>query len=292
MLREIRSAVGERENRFLKATTAVTVRAKGGAELPTIEGHGALFNDETVIGSWFRERILPGAFKDSLKSDDIRVAFNHDPNQILGRTSAKTATVEEDDKGLVYKAEPPDTTFGRDVVVSIKRGDITGSSFQFAVEQSDDEEWDYSETKKGMLPLRTIKKARLYETGPVAFPAYENTTVSARAMGKVEEARALAEAARTATPPAETPAPPVVESQRTAADLRRDIQRDLDLLSALATERQAPPEETPAPVVEPVTPPAPVAAVEAPAARAAVTPAPPGEFSIDRELESLLRELV
>lgn len=202
MKREIRSAVGEREQRFIPATSAIGVRAKDGADLPTIEGHGALFNDETVIGSWFRERILPGAFKDSLATDDIRVAFNHDYNCILGRTSAGTATVEEDKQGLKYTAEPPDVEWARGVVLQIKRKDITGSSFSFTVEHSDDEEWDYSETKKGMLPLRTIKKARLYETGPVAFPAYENTTVSARAMSKVEEAKQLRAAADAETCPA------------------------------------------------------------------------------------------
>lgn len=205
-MREIRSAVGERERRFIPATgAAVAMRAAAGKETPVIEGHGALFNDETVIGSWFRERILPGAFKESLAEDDIRVAFNHDYNFILGRTSAGTAVVEEDKKGLRYEATPPASR--ADVVESIQRGDITGSSFSFTVDSPDDEEWDYSETKKGMLPLRTIKKARLYETGPVAFPAYENTTVSARAMGKVKEARALREAADAAAA-AETPAPP------------------------------------------------------------------------------------
>jgi phage head maturation protease len=72
---------------------------------------------------------------------------------------------------------------------------VTGSSFQFS-SRTRDEEWDYSETKKGMLPLRKIKRARLYETGPVAFPAYEDTTVSARAVSKVEEAPAAARGGR------------------------------------------------------------------------------------------------
>jgi len=195
MPKEIRSALGERERRFVPLTGA-SIRAKGKAEgddTPMIEGHGALFNEETVIGMWFRERILPGAFKDSLANDDIRVFYNHDPNFILGRTSAGTATIEEDKKGLRYEVTPPAAR--ADVVESIKRGDITGSSFAFTVESDDDEEWDYSETKKGMLPLRTIKRAKLYETGPVAFPAYENTTVSARAVSRVEAAKQEREAA-------------------------------------------------------------------------------------------------
>jgi hypothetical protein len=222
-MKELRSMVGEREQRFV-ARGAAILRAAAGGEgdgTPTIEGYGAVFNDETVIYDFFRERILPGAFKDSIAQDDIRVAFNHSPNFILGRTSAKTATVDEDATGLKYTATPPDTQAGRDTVTSIKRGDITGSSFAFKIENDQDEEWDYSETKKGMLPLRTIKRARLFELGPVAFPAYENTTVSARAIGKVEEARQLREAADQAAAAAETPAPTV------PVDV---LERELDLM--------------------------------------------------------------
>lgn len=184
-MKEIRSAVRDREQRFVQGTGA-SVRAEGDAAL-TIEGYGALFNRETVIGYWFREVILPGAFTDSIADGDIRVAFNHDANFILGRTSAKTAIVSEDETGLRYEATPPATR--ADVVESIKRKDVTGSSFAFSIESDDDEEWDYSEVKAGKLPLRKIKRATLFETGPVAWPAYDDTTVSARAVAKVEEAK-------------------------------------------------------------------------------------------------------
>jgi HK97 family phage prohead protease len=209
---ELRTAADGRERRFIAgASVGLTSRAADGTDHdPVIEGYGALFNEETVIYGYFRERILPGAFKDSIAQDDIRVAFNHSANCILGRTSAKTATVEEDSKGLKYTAIPPDTQAGRDTVVSIKRRDITGSSFQFEVENPDDEEWDYGQTKLGKLPLRTIKRAKLWECGPVAWPAYENTSVSARAIGKVEEVRQAAEQAAAAeaaaTVAVETPA--------------------------------------------------------------------------------------
>lgn len=230
MAREIRSAVGERERRFIPMqASGVTLRAKGD-QAKTIEGYGALYNNETVIGMWFREVILPGAFTESVANDDIRVFFNHDPNYILGRTSAKTATVEEDDNGLRYTATPPASR--ADVVESIERKDVTGSSFQFSVEGPDDEEWDYSEIKQGKLPLRKIIKARLYETGPVAFPAYEDTTVSARAVAKVEEAKqqreaeaAAAAAAASAAAPAEHHEPPAEMPMELLAQ-----ELDLDLM--------------------------------------------------------------
>jgi len=199
MSKELRAALGAREQRFIPAASATVSTRAGEDKAPVIEGYGALFNDETVIAGYFRERILPGAFTESLAQDDIRVAFNHSANAILGRTSAKTATVEEDAKGLKYTAIPPDTMAGRDTVTSIKRGDVTGSSFQFEIENSDDEEWDWEgQTKLGKLPLRTIKRAKLWECGPVAWPAYENTSVSARALATIEEARAAEAAAKTA----------------------------------------------------------------------------------------------
>lgn len=180
------------EKRF--AVAGVSQRAKDG-EAPVIEGHGALFDTETVIAGLFRERIAKGAFADSLRDQDVVVAYNHEASMLLGRVSAGTARVYEDDKGLRYEATPPATR--ADVVESVKRGDVTGSSFQFTVENDADEEWDFAESKKGMLPLRTIKRARLYEVGPVVFPAYETTTVSARAEGKLAEARAALAAAET-----------------------------------------------------------------------------------------------
>lgn len=217
-MREIRSAVGAREKRFV-AQTSAEVRAAGDGA--TIDGYGALFNRETVIGMWFREVILPGAFKDSIVGGDIRVAFNHDPNYILGRTTAKTATVEEDERGLRYSATPPSTR--ADVIESIKRRDVTGSSFEFSIESDDDEEWDYSEVKAGKLPLRRIKRCTLFETGPVAWPAYDDTTVSARARDRVEEAKRVREAADAAEQATEavasaaapaTPEPVVVTQER------------------------------------------------------------------------------
>jgi uncharacterized protein len=214
MARELRKTTDGREQRFLRIESA-RISSRAAENSPgVIEGYAALFNEETVIGSWFRERILPGAFKDSLATDDIRVAFNHSPNAILGRTSAGTARVTEDERGLRYEADAPDTQPGRDTVTSIKRGDITGSSFQFEVENDADEEWDYSQTKQGKLPLRTIKRAKLWEGGPVAWPAYENTTVSARAMAVVEEARAAVAAAQAAPAPVVAPvvAAPVQET--------------------------------------------------------------------------------
>tara|TARA_R100000664_G_scaffold34139_1_gene54318 strand:+ start:4695 stop:5315 length:621 start_codon:yes stop_codon:yes gene_type:complete len=132
-----------------------------------IEGHAALFNEETTIGN-FREYIAPNAFADVL-TDDVRVLFNHDPNQILARTANNTAQIKEDSKGLHYRFEVPNTTLGNDLYELVNSGIINQSSFGFIIK---DEEW--RNDKDGTI--REIKKvSRLFDVSPVSFPAYEQT---------------------------------------------------------------------------------------------------------------------
>lgn len=156
------------------------VRAKQG-EKPGLDGHAAVFNQETVIGSWFREVILPGAFTEAIGHDDVRALLNHNPDYVLGRNKSGTLRLEEDTEGLRYEIDMPDTSYAKDLSEVVARGDVSQSSFSFAVENDEDEEWDRDAVKQGKLPLRRIKKVRLYDVSPVTFPAYEGTNVSARA---------------------------------------------------------------------------------------------------------------
>lgn len=155
-------------------SSPVAVRAEG-PEM-RLGGYASVFNTETVIGGLFRERIAPGAFTEAVTQDDVRALFNHDPNFVIGRTASGTLTLREDETGLAYDAVPPDTQWARDLMVSVGRGDISQSSFGFAVEQDD---WTRAE-RSGDLPLRTIRKAKLYDVSPVTYPAYESTTTAVR----------------------------------------------------------------------------------------------------------------
>ena len=101
-----------------------------------IEGHAALFNEQTWIGD-FREYIAPDAFSDVL-NDDTRVLFNHDPSQILSRTTNNTAQIKQDSKGLHYRFEVPNTTLGNDLFELVNAGIINQSSFGFTIK---DEKW-------------------------------------------------------------------------------------------------------------------------------------------------------
>lgn len=152
----------------------------------SIGGYAAVFGQEAVIAGAFREVIMPGAFTDALnRGDEVQALFNHD-GLPLGTTHAKTLRLKQDDIGLYYEVDLPDTTDARDLAVSVARGDVRKSSFAFSVEDpAGDEQWDYSATKSGQLPLRKIKRVKLYDVSPVGRPAYEGTSVHARALDLV-----------------------------------------------------------------------------------------------------------
>jgi hypothetical protein len=156
---------------------------RGGGK--TIAGYAAIFNDVADIGGSFREVIAPGAFRGTLDGD-IRALVDHDSGRVIGRSKAGTLRLNEDDKGLAVEIDLPDTTDGRDLAVSLTRGDISGMSFGFRVTH---DEWD----ETGDIPLRTIRAVELFEVSAVAFPAYEGTELALRSLNDVKSEREKAE---------------------------------------------------------------------------------------------------
>lgn len=136
-----------------------------------------------VLGMYykFREQVKKGAFLQSLNDDDQRFLWSHDTAKVLGRTKNNTLRLKEDDVGLRFELDLPNTTLGNDTYESIKRGDVDGVSFGFQVEDDEVEEPDDD------LPLRTVKKAKLLEVSAVAFPAYPDSQVSARGYDRMKE---------------------------------------------------------------------------------------------------------
>lgn len=166
-----------RERRFI----AFELRAAEDNEPGTmkITGYSAKFNNWTDIGGYFRERIEPGAFADSISAgDDVRACFNHDPNLVLGRTTNGTLTLREDEIGLWMENELPDTQTARDLYTLIRRGDITQQSFSFEV-MPEGETWAFPAKAPAE---RVLIKLRLWDVSPVTYPAYVDTTVAARAL--------------------------------------------------------------------------------------------------------------
>ncbi|WP_066160517.1 HK97 family phage prohead protease [Halalkalibacter krulwichiae] len=150
----------------------------------TLTGYAVKWEKKShVLGFFrkFREQFKKGAFADSLSKDDQRFLWSHDTSKVLGRTKNNTLRLSEDEIGLRFELDLPDTTLGDDTYKSIKRGDVDGVSFGFKMENQDIQEPDDD------LMLRTVTKARLFEVSAVAFPAYPDSEVSARGYDPMKE---------------------------------------------------------------------------------------------------------
>jgi hypothetical protein len=167
-----------RENRQLRTAATEFQTREDGEEL-TIEGYFAVFNSDYDLGWGMSESIAPGAFTSSL-AGDIRALVNHDTTLVLGRTSAHTLEVRQDERGLWGKITiNPNDSDAMNLYARVKRGDVTQCSIGFDIL---DEETEY----RGEDVHWTIKDVKLWEVSACTFPAYEETAISARAKDKEE----------------------------------------------------------------------------------------------------------
>lgn len=180
MAKKIFHSSNNEEQRVMSSTFEVS---KSDDKNPAhVTGHAAVFDQLSENLGGFREKIAPGAF-DGVLNDDVRALFNHDPNLILGRTAAKTLKLSVDTTGLKVDFSIPDTSYGRDLIVSLERGDINQMSFSFQVEE---DEWNEDNTTGAVI--RTITKVkRLFDISPITFPAYPQTDVAKRSMDEWKE---------------------------------------------------------------------------------------------------------
>lgn len=182
----------------IRARTQIELRSVEGAKMPGLRGYTAVFNSwSEPLGFFedFRERIAPGAFAKTIQESDIRALFNHEPNMIFGRNKSGTLRLAEDSKGLEFEVdELPDTTVGRDLAANIERGDVSGCSFGF---RTVGDEWTSvkpadAPDDEGVVEWRTLLELRLFDVGPVVYPAYPETTTEVRS--KVAGLRAARDA--------------------------------------------------------------------------------------------------
>lgn len=145
-------------------------------DVPKIIGHAAIFDVFAENFFFFKEKVAPGAFTDSIANgDDVRALINHDPNLVLGRTKSGTLTLAEDDKGLKVEIDPPTTTFAADLLVSLERGDVDQMSFGFQVQEEEIIRGEGNESD-----IRILKKVKLFDVSVVTFPAYPQTDAGIR----------------------------------------------------------------------------------------------------------------
>ena len=160
------------ERRFLKMED---MQAREDGEALFLEGYFAVFNSIYELWPGATESIAPGAFDESV-SGDVRALFNHNTDLVMGRTAAGTLELRQDSHGLWGRIRiNREDTDAVNAYARIRRGDITGCSFGFEIAA---EETDYRED--GSIHWTITKIAPLYEVSPCTFPAYQETTVSAR----------------------------------------------------------------------------------------------------------------
>lgn len=136
-----------------------------------IVGRAVPYGELSLDLGGFREIIVAGAF--DIADKDIRSLWQHDSSMVLGRTSAGTMALTTDERGIYPDITPPDTQWARDAMVSLKRGDVSGFSFGFVV---DEDNWVVT----GREIVRQVLHAQLLEVSPVTFPAYPQTSAQVR----------------------------------------------------------------------------------------------------------------
>lgn len=134
-----------------------------------IVGHASVFNTLSEDRGGYFVMISPGSFLSSIKTDDVRALFNHDPNYVLGRTKSGTLKLSEDTHGLAISVDLPDTSFARDLSVLMERGDISQMSFGGII-RSETRHDDKEST------IYVVKEFQLWDISPVTYPAFDVAT--------------------------------------------------------------------------------------------------------------------
>lgn len=153
-------------------------------EVREVPGEPTRFVGQPIVyDSWsgmiqgaFRERIRPGAFDAHLATQpDIVCSVDHDLHRLLGRTASGTLKIDQRADGLWIEVTDPQTTYSRDLMQCVKRGDVRGMSFMFDCKR---DEWHHADGQNS----RDVLDAEIYEVSFVNFPAYPATIASARSL--------------------------------------------------------------------------------------------------------------
>lgn len=181
------------------------VRAEGEQD-GIITGRPIVYNSRTNIG-YFDEIIDSGAL-DGADMTDVRFLVNHDISNIpLARSrrnngnSTMQLSPDSEGLGIAANVDVENNAQARSLYSAVKRGDVTGMSFMFSV---DEERWENLESDH---PTRHIVKiGSIVEVSAVTFPAYDATSINARSSETLESAKAALESARAKTASTETEA--------------------------------------------------------------------------------------
>lgn len=189
-----------------------------------VVGYAAVYGPLSDDLGGFRERIAPGAFTDVLSATpDVRALLNHDPDQILGRTKSGTLRLEDDQRGLRFELDLPESPIGQNVREAVKRGDLDGASFRFKV---GGESWS-----EGVRTVETVKE--LQDVSLATTPAYPAASVELRNRQEPEgesimtEETAVVEEATDEAETTEERTAPVLTTDQVTVSETRDLDREL-----------------------------------------------------------------
>jgi len=164
--------------------------------LRTVTGRPIVYGQRTNLG-YFDEIIEPGAL-DGTDLRDVRFLLNHDISKIpmaRSRRNNKNSTMQlevvKEGMDMEASVDVANNADSRALCSAIDRGDLTGMSFMFSI---DDEEWEDLQSDH---PTRHIRKiGTVVEVSAVTFPAYEQTEISTRCKQELDSARRAVETAR------------------------------------------------------------------------------------------------
>lgn len=172
------------------------VRAEETEQGNIITGRPIVYNSRTDMG-WFDEIIEPGALNNT-DLTDVRFLVNHDTNKIpLARSrrnngnSTMQLTTDNDGLGIRVTLDVENNSEARALYSAVQRGDISGMSFMFGI---NDEEWENLDSDHPTRHIRGI--STVVEVSAVTFPAYESTEINARSKEALENARQAVDTAR------------------------------------------------------------------------------------------------
>ena len=173
------------EDMSIKRSFEITYRAKKDSEKKVIQGYAVVFDSWTDISSWgeiWKECIRKGAFTQSLKENNILALYNHDFNNVLARKDVNMKLVEED-KGLYFEIELPDTNQANDLYELIDKGIVNQCSFSGYVRKN-----LWSEDNGGNV-LREILEIDLIEITITPIPAYEVTEAEVKRSREIKSTK-------------------------------------------------------------------------------------------------------
>lgn len=158
-----------------------------------VVGYGSIWNSRSENLGGFYEYISPDAIsQETIDKSDVRALINHDPNLVLARSTAGNLTLSVDEKGLRYEFSIPETSYGKDLAINMKNGNINQSSFAFTVGS---DEWSTDEDGNDIRTITSIEK--LYDVSPVTYPAYSQAesdlVVAQRALAMYKENKEIKE---------------------------------------------------------------------------------------------------